>query len=87
MRTKQNDMKNATPFTDSMIAKYEEQVAVLSPNEFGKYPYTKEALEVAIEQLEMWKATKYRAETTPITGICGISARSWRIHSGNEFAS
>lgn len=67
MRTKQNDMKNATPFTDSMIAKYEEQVAVLSPNEFGKYPYTKQALEVALSQLEMWQATKRNEVIAPLT--------------------
>ena len=75
-------MKNETSFTDSMIAKYAEQVAVLSPNEFGKYPYTKEALEVALKELDKWKVAHNKINST-----CGISARSWRIYSGNEFAS
>ena len=70
-------MKNETPFTDSMIAKYAEQVEALSPNEFGKYPYTKQALEVALRQLEMWKVAQKK-----INEPCGISKSDWRKHAG-----
>ena len=81
-----NATPNATPFYDAMIAKYEEHITIFSPNDFGKYPVNKEALETAIGQLQEWKDAKYRATTKPVTGTCGISARDWRIHSGNEFA-
>lgn len=70
--TKANDMKNSTPFYDSMIAKFTEQVELLSPNEFGKYPYSKEALEMALSELQYWQGAKYKAEVAPVTGTCGI---------------
>jgi hypothetical protein len=41
--------------TEQQLQELENKVLALSPNEFGKYPYTKEALELAIQELQAAK--------------------------------
>ena len=55
--------------TEQKIAYYTDLVEYLSPNEFGKYPFSCLALELAISILNSVKR-EYDMEISPVQSLC-----------------